>query len=108
MSPVDQIGQISEEERQRIRTILYQIGGQHESFARRDIRDVWLAEHRMRSERLASQRLMRATWALSCGDTLPGSGHRGPRSRDLSPFIDEALTPLTGYAAHRANRQPDG
>ncbi|HEY6684810.1 MAG TPA: hypothetical protein VI094_01240, partial [Propionibacteriaceae bacterium] len=64
-SAVDQIGGPSPEERQRIRETLYKVGDGNWGFSHPEILEVWLLEHRMEAERLASQRLERATWALA-------------------------------------------
>jgi hypothetical protein len=65
-STVDQIPAPSPEERERINTTLSQVAGIHgPSLSDRDILEVWLLEQRMKAERLASQRLTRATWALA-------------------------------------------
>jgi hypothetical protein len=63
-APVDQIAGPSPEERDRIRTALDQVhtGANWEADK---VLEVWLLEQRMRAERLASQRLTRATWALA-------------------------------------------
>jgi hypothetical protein len=59
----DQIAHISPENRTRIRQLLIGIGA--DPMHGTTYLEVWLAEHRMRAERLASQRLTRATWALA-------------------------------------------
>ena len=65
-SPVDQIPGPSPEERERIHDTLSQVAGIYApSLGDRDILEVWLLEQRMKAERLASQRLARATWALA-------------------------------------------
>jgi hypothetical protein len=64
--PVDQIPGPSPEERERIHNALSQIAGVYApSLGDRDILEVWLLEQRMKAERLASQRLTRATLALA-------------------------------------------
>jgi hypothetical protein len=63
---VDQIAGPSPEERERIRTTIIATGAAWEGD---QILEVWLVEQRMKAERLASQRLARATWAL-CVMTL--------------------------------------
>ena len=56
----------SPEERERIHDALSQVAGIYApSLGDRDILEVWLLEQRMKAERLASQRLARATWALA-------------------------------------------
>jgi hypothetical protein len=56
----------SPEERERINNALSQVAGIHgPSLSDRDILEVWLAEQRMKVERLASQLLTRATLALA-------------------------------------------
>jgi hypothetical protein len=62
---VDQIVGPSPEELERIRAALFVVGGGHWNFSHPEIREVWLLEQRMKAERLASQRLQRATWALA-------------------------------------------
>jgi hypothetical protein len=63
-SAVDQIEGPSPEERDRIRAALDQVqtgvpwGGDR-------VLEVWIVEQRMKAERLAAQRLSRATWALA-------------------------------------------
>ena len=65
-SRVDQIPGRSPEERERINETLSQVSGIHgPSLSDRDILEVWLLEQRMKAERLASQRLTRATWVLA-------------------------------------------
>ena len=65
-STVDQIPGPSPEERERINDTLSQVAGIHgPSLSDRDILEVWLLEQRMKAERLASQRLTRATWVLA-------------------------------------------
>jgi hypothetical protein len=64
-SPVDQIPGPSNEERDRIRATLSQVGGGHWGFDNPEVLEVWLLEQRMKAERLASKRLTRATWALA-------------------------------------------
>jgi hypothetical protein len=61
-SVVDQITGPSPDERKRIRTAIIAAGAAWEGDK---ILDVWLVEQRMKAERLASQRLARATWALA-------------------------------------------
>ena len=39
-------------------------GGSNHDFSPKDRMEIWLAEHRMRAERLATARLTFATWAL--------------------------------------------
>jgi hypothetical protein len=61
-SAVDQVPGPSPEERQRILDTLFQVD--ERLFAKGpEILEVWLVEQRMKAERLASQRLTRATWA---------------------------------------------
>lgn len=65
-SPVDQIPGPSREERDRIRATLFQVGAGNWDFSGGpEILEVWLLEQRMKAERLASQRLTHATWALA-------------------------------------------
>jgi hypothetical protein len=65
-SPVDQIPGPSPEDPKRIHNALSQVTGIYApSLGDRDILEVWLLEQRMKAERLASQRLARATWALA-------------------------------------------
>jgi hypothetical protein len=64
-SLVDQIVGPSPDERQRIRAALYEVGVGQWNFSHPEILEVWLLEQRMKAERLASQRLQRATWALA-------------------------------------------
>jgi len=65
-STVDQIPGPSPEERERINDTQSQVAGIHgPSLSDRDILEVWLLEQRMKAERLASQRLTRATWVLA-------------------------------------------
>ena len=64
-SPVDQIVGPSPDERQRIRAALYEVGAGQWNFSHQQILEVWLLEKRLEAERLASQRLARATWALA-------------------------------------------
>jgi hypothetical protein len=65
-SPVDQIPSPSPEDRERIHKALSQVTGIYApSLGDRDILEVWLLEQRMKAERLASQRLTRATLALA-------------------------------------------
>jgi hypothetical protein len=63
-SLVDQIAGPSPEERDRIRTALDQIQTGY-PWQGDKVLEVWLLEQRMKAERLASQRLTRATWALA-------------------------------------------
>jgi hypothetical protein len=68
-SAVDQIAGPSQQERDRIRTTLDQVhtganwGGDK-------VLEIWLLEHRMKAERLASERLAHATWALAAVTAL--------------------------------------
>jgi hypothetical protein len=55
----------SPEERQRIRATLFEVGAGQWNFRSPEILEVWLLEQRMKAERLASQRLTRATLALA-------------------------------------------
>jgi hypothetical protein len=64
-SPVDQIPGPPREERDRIRATLFQVGAGNWDFSGPEILEVWLLEQRMKAERLASQRLTHATWALA-------------------------------------------
>lgn len=64
-SAVDQIPGPSPEERNRIRKTLYEVGAKHWNFDAPEILEVWLLEHRREAERLASERLTRATRALA-------------------------------------------
>jgi hypothetical protein len=65
-SPVDQIPGPSPEERQRIHDTLSQVAGIYAtSLDDQDILNVWLLDQQMKAERLVSQRLARAMWALA-------------------------------------------
>lgn len=54
----------SDEDLQRIQAILRKVGGEHVDWGASSVLDVLVTEHRMYAERLASKRLIRATWAL--------------------------------------------
>jgi hypothetical protein len=61
----EQVGQMSADDVERIRNVLGSITRkQPGSFDARHYADVWIAEHRMTSEREATGRLTRATWVL--------------------------------------------
>ena len=64
-SAVDQIPGPSPEDRERIRASLFQVGAGKWGFDNPEILEVWLVEQRMQAERLASQRLARATCVLA-------------------------------------------
>jgi hypothetical protein len=55
----------SDVELERVRRTLRAIGGPNVQWGAQQTLDVLITEHRMRAERLASQRLTRATWALA-------------------------------------------
>lgn len=55
----------TDEEIAVINTMLHRIGGQHVSWGASSTLDVWLAETRLEAERIASRRLLVATWVLA-------------------------------------------
>lgn len=61
----DWIQAMPDEDRERIGTLLKGIGGRDVVWGAQQSLEVWMAEHRMRAERLASERLTRATWVLA-------------------------------------------
>jgi hypothetical protein len=61
----DELPTPSDEDIRRVRATLSTIGGKNVDWGAHQILDVLVVEHRMRSERLASERLMRATWVLA-------------------------------------------
>lgn len=56
--------QMESDEHKRIGEVLRQIGGDNVIWGAQAHLDVWLTEHRIRSELLATARLTRATWVL--------------------------------------------
>lgn len=61
----DQLPEPTDAELQRVADLLRRIGGTQVIWGAKDALEVLVVEHRMRAERLASQRLMRATWVLA-------------------------------------------
>lgn len=55
----------SDDELARINALLRRIGGQHVTWGAQNVLDVLVAETRLESERLASRRLLIATWVLA-------------------------------------------
>ncbi|MCL3838500.1 hypothetical protein [Aeromicrobium duanguangcaii] len=54
----------SDEDIERINSVLTGIGGRNVVWGAGSVLDVWLAEARLEAERLANRRLLIATWAL--------------------------------------------
>lgn len=50
---------------ERVHGLLRSIGGANVTWGAHQVMEVLLVEHRMRSEQVASDRLMRATWVLA-------------------------------------------
>jgi hypothetical protein len=50
---------------ERIRGLLHRIGGRNVSWGAVNSLEVWIAETRLEAERLASRRLLIATWVLA-------------------------------------------
>jgi len=61
----DQFQPPSEQELERVGKLLRAVGGRNVQWGASNVLDVLVAEHRLRSERLTSERLMRATWVLA-------------------------------------------
>ncbi|RYB90832.1 hypothetical protein EUA06_11185 [Nocardioides glacieisoli] len=55
----------SDDDLARINSLLHRIGGQNVSWGAVNKLEVWLTETRLESERLASKRLLVATWVLA-------------------------------------------
>ena len=55
----------SDEDLARARDLKRKVGGPRVSWGAVDVLDVLIGEHRLAVERLAAQRLMRATWVLA-------------------------------------------
>jgi len=49
----------------RVKTLLREVGGPNVSWGAASVLEVWLAESRLEAERLASRRLLIATWVLA-------------------------------------------
>jgi hypothetical protein len=81
-SPADQIPGPSNEERDRIRATLSQVGGGHWGFDNPEVLDVWLLEQRIKAERLASKRLTRNVGS-GCSDARSCGRNGGSRYCDV-------------------------
>lgn len=55
----------SDEDLQRIGSVLRKIGGPHVVWGAQQTLDVWVAETRLEAERQASHRVLVATWVLA-------------------------------------------
>jgi hypothetical protein len=56
----------SDEDLARARALLKRIGGAEVEWGAVNVFEVLIGEHRLAVEKLAAQRLMRATWVLAC------------------------------------------
>lgn len=56
---------MSPDDRKRVDALLREIGGEHVQWGSIDVLNVWVAETRLEAERLASHRLLLATWVLA-------------------------------------------
>jgi len=56
---------MSPSDRERVNVLLREIGGPNVSWGAQSFLDVWLAESRLEAERLASRRILVATWVLA-------------------------------------------
>lgn len=66
----DRFEEPTQEDLDRVGEILYKIGGQHVVWGAQQSLDVLLVELRLRSERLASERLTRATYFLGAATVV--------------------------------------
>lgn len=55
---------MSAEDLARVQALLAEIGGRNVSWGAASVLEVWLAESRLEAERLASRRMLTATWVL--------------------------------------------
>lgn len=61
----DRFAPPTEDDLHRVRSVLQGIGGKNVSWGAREVLEVLLVERRMWADRLASERLIRATWVLT-------------------------------------------
>lgn len=61
----------TEEDRDRMRSVWQGLAdGSNYVFSPANFMEIWMAEHRVRAERIASARLARATWVLSAATVV--------------------------------------